>query len=72
MSCTYYTKQYDPAKILDHPDFRILADGETVSKDVNLACAYNEKHQIHLVARPKPTPGSGEVVVKIKATGICG
>ncbi|BEI94418.1 uncharacterized protein CcaverHIS019_0608770 [Cutaneotrichosporon cavernicola] len=71
---TKYETHYDPTKVLDHPDFRILAPGDASIKDktVNLACAYNPAHEVHMIAKPTPTAGPGEAVVHVKATGICG
>ncbi|KAG6813881.1 hypothetical protein H0H92_006288 [Tricholoma furcatifolium] len=63
---------YDPRKILQHPQFRILAEGEKPSKDANIAAFYNPAHEIHLVEKPRPVPGPGQVLVHVRATGICG
>lgn len=71
---TQYEAQYDPAKVIAHPEFRILADGDAAIKDkqANLACAYNPAHEVHMIVKPTPTPGPGEAIVHVKATGICG
>jgi L-iditol 2-dehydrogenase len=63
---------YDPRKILDAPEFRILAEGETPAPDANIAAFYNPAHEIHIVQKPKPTPGPGQVLLHVRATGICG
>jgi L-iditol 2-dehydrogenase len=63
---------YDPRKTIDHPDFRVLSPGETPSKDANIAAFYNPAHEIHLVQKPVPKPGPGQVLVHVRATGICG
>ncbi|KIY74255.1 GroES-like protein [Cylindrobasidium torrendii FP15055 ss-10] len=63
---------YDPVKILQHQDFKILAPGETTTAEDNLAAFYNPQHEIHLVKKPKPSPGPGQVLVHVRATGICG
>ncbi|KAG7093693.1 hypothetical protein E1B28_007349 [Marasmius oreades] len=63
---------YDPRIVLDHPEFRILSSGETPAKTVNIAAFYNPAHEIHLVEKPRPKPGPGQVLVHVKATGICG
>lgn len=60
---------YDPVKTLKDPAFRILEDGETPKQDANIACFYNEKHQVHLVQKPKPKPAPGQVLLHIRATG---
>ncbi|GMK57854.1 hypothetical protein CspeluHIS016_0406880 [Cutaneotrichosporon spelunceum] len=71
---TKYEAHYDPTKVLNDPEFRILAAGDAALKDkaTNLACAYNPAHEVHMVAKPTPTAGPGEAVVHVKATGICG
>ncbi|KAJ3918723.1 L-arabinitol 4-dehydrogenase [Lentinula edodes] len=63
---------YDPRKVLDHPDFRVLTSGEKPSKESNIAAFYNPAHEIHLVEKPKPKPGPGQVLIHVRATGICG
>ncbi|KAG6889744.1 hypothetical protein C0992_004262 [Termitomyces sp. T32_za158] len=63
---------YDPRKVLQHPQFRVLAHDEKPSKDANIAAFYNPSHEIHLVEKPRPDPGPGQVLVHVRATGICG
>ncbi|KAG6844770.1 hypothetical protein H0H87_003888 [Tephrocybe sp. NHM501043] len=63
---------YDPRKVLQHPQFRVLAEGEKPSKEANIAAFYNPAHEIHLVEKPRPVPGPGQVLVHVRATGICG
>ncbi|KAG6919511.1 hypothetical protein DXG01_005101 [Tephrocybe rancida] len=63
---------YDPRKVLQHPQFRVLAEGEIPSKEANIAAFYNPAHEIHLVEKPRPVPGPGQVLVHVRATGICG
>ncbi|CED84470.1 l-arabinitol 4-dehydrogenase [Phaffia rhodozyma] len=67
-------KLYDPTKILQHPEFKIYEDVADVPQDgkTNLACCYNQHKQIRMVRKPHPTPGPGQVVVHVRATGICG
>ncbi|KAJ9092708.1 hypothetical protein QFC19_008633 [Naganishia cerealis] len=71
-------RQYDPRKILDHPEFKVLTSAEVEGyvsagdKEVNLACCYNEKKEVHLVRKPTLGPGRGEVLLHVRATGICG
>lgn len=69
-----YESQYDPAKVLEHPEFRVLDDGapELTDKSANIACAYNPAHEIHMIHKPTPKPRAGEVIVHVRATGICG
>lgn len=63
---------YDPYKVLDDPKFRVLGPDEKPSKDANIAAFYNPAHEIHLVEKPKMKPGPGQVLVHVRATGICG
>lgn len=71
-------RQYDPSKILNHPDFKVLTQEEIDEyvkkgdKKTNLACCYNEKKEVHLVRKPTLKPGKGEVLIHVRATGICG
>lgn len=69
-----YQVQYDPALTLRHPDFRILESDDPAleSKQPNLACAYNEKHEVKMMVKPIPVARENEVVVRVRATGICG
>lgn len=69
---TKYEEHYDPAKVLKHPDFHVLKDGETPGKDANIACAYNPNRDIHLIQKPIPKPAAKEVILRVRATGICG
>ena len=63
---------YDPRKTLDHSEFRILSPGEKPPNTANIAAFYNPNHEIHLVQKPRLKPGPGQVLVHVKATGICG
>lgn len=63
---------YHPRKTLEHPDFRILQQGEKPRPEANIAAFYNPQHEIHLVEKPKPKPGPGQVLLHVRATGICG
>lgn len=69
-----YETQYDPTKVLKHPEFRILKEGDPELEDdqANVACAYNPAHEVHMIHKPLFKPGPGEVTVHVKATGICG
>lgn len=74
---TGFEARFDPSKILHHPDFKILDDDQVASfqrgdVNVNLACAYNEKHEVHMVRKPMEEPQAGEVKIRVRATGICG
>lgn len=69
-----YETTYDPKKILAHPEFQVLKNDDPALKDKskNLSCAYNEKHEVHMINKPIPKAGKGECVVHVRATGICG
>ncbi|KAH8833012.1 chaperonin 10-like protein [Flagelloscypha sp. PMI_526] len=63
---------YHPDKILKDPAFKVLTPEDTTSAEDNIAAFYNPAHEIHLVKKPKPTPGPGQVLLHVRATGICG
>ncbi|KAF9530424.1 chaperonin 10-like protein [Crepidotus variabilis] len=63
---------YNPRKVLDHPDFQIVKEGDKLSPEANIAAFYNQNKEIHLVKKPKPKPGPGQVLLHVRATGICG
>lgn len=63
---------YSPRKVLDDPAFRILGPNEKPSGEANIAAFYNPNHEIHLVEKPRPKPGPGQVLLHVRATGICG
>ncbi|OJA15972.1 hypothetical protein AZE42_09713 [Rhizopogon vesiculosus] len=67
-----FADTYSPRNVLDDPSFRILAPGEVPAPDANIAAFYNPNHEIHLVQKPRPIPGPGQVLVHVRATGICG
>ncbi|KAK8870089.1 hypothetical protein IAR55_000659 [Kwoniella newhampshirensis] len=69
-----YESQYDPSKVLKHPEFRVLNEGDPELDDAeaNVACAYNPAHEVHMVHKPLFKPGPGEVTVHVRSTGICG
>lgn len=71
-SKTHYEAYYDPEKVYKSPEFHVLKEGEQPDKKANIACAYNPKHEVHLIQKPTPKPGPGECIVHVKATGICG
>ncbi|KAL7416975.1 putative L-arabinitol 4-dehydrogenase [Mrakia frigida] len=74
MATTSNQTLYNPRIVLDDPVFKVFKEGETIPLDeeINLACFYNEKKEIHLVQKPVPQAGPGQVVVRVRATGICG
>ncbi|ORY61911.1 L-arabinitol 4-dehydrogenase [Leucosporidium creatinivorum] len=71
---TNYPAAYDPVAVLQHPDFKILEKGVVPSYDPtkNLATAYAPGANLYLIEKPYPKAREGEVVVHVRATGICG
>ncbi|WVN86086.1 uncharacterized protein L203_101244 [Cryptococcus depauperatus CBS 7841] len=71
---TKYEATYNPFKVLQHPDFKVLSKDAPELQDstLNIACAYNERCELHMVVKPHFEPGPGEVTIHVKATGICG
>ena len=67
-----YAEVYHPRNTLDHPEFKIFGKGEKPSRCSNIAAFCNPQHEIHLVQKPYPKPGAGQVCVHVRATGICG
>lgn len=69
-----YEKAYDPTVVLNHPEFAVLppTSAEVSDKSLNIACAYDEKHEVKMIKKPVPKAGKGECVVHVKSTGICG
>lgn len=74
MTYASFPSQFDPQAILDHIDFKIIPDNVEPKRDLskNLACAYAPGAQLHLVEKPVPKAGPGQVVVHVQKTGICG
>ncbi|CAK9779468.1 putative L-arabinitol 4-dehydrogenase [Cutaneotrichosporon oleaginosum] len=71
---TFYESAYDPQAVLQSAEFKVLASDDPRLRDphANLACAYNPAHEVHMVRKPRPVAREGEVVVHVRATGICG
>lgn len=71
---TNYPAAYDPVAVLQHPDFKEIPEGIVPSRDTskNLATAYAPGAKLLLIEKPRPTAREGEVVVHVRATGICG
>ncbi|KAI9619449.1 hypothetical protein H4Q26_014211 [Puccinia striiformis f. sp. tritici PST-130] len=67
---------YDPRNVLDSAEFEILTDAKKVKaysdENKNIACCYNDKQQILMVNKPIPKAHPGQVLLHIRATGICG
>lgn len=69
---TSYPAQYDPVPILQSPDFKVIPNSAGVpTRDIrqNLACFYNQHKELHLVTKPMPKAGEGQVVVHVSQTG---
>jgi len=67
---------FNPKLVLDSSEFKVLVDPEEIAEcsesDKNIACCYNDKNQIHMVKKPMPKVYPGQVLLHIRATGICG
>ncbi|OWZ36735.1 L-iditol 2-dehydrogenase [Cryptococcus neoformans] len=74
ISTTKYEAHYDPTKVIQHPEFQTLTEDapELSDPELNIACAYNPAHEIHMVKKPRFEPGPGEVTIHVRATEICG
>jgi L-iditol 2-dehydrogenase len=73
MSAAGLSKElYDPLLTLKHPDFKVFQKDEVPAPGLNIACAYNPKHEVHLIQKPMPVVGEGQTIVHVRATGICG
>lgn len=61
-----YEQQFDPNNVLKSNEFKIL-HGVIPERNIktNLACFYNQHKQIHLVEKPMPMAGPGQVVVHV-------
>ncbi|PLW13201.1 hypothetical protein PCANC_20621 [Puccinia coronata f. sp. avenae] len=74
--CSINPALFDPKIILDSSDFKVLTDPEEIAEcsesNQNIACCYNDKKQIHMVKKPMPKAHPGQVLLHIRATGICG
>ena len=71
---TDYPTAFHPDIVLKSNEFKVLPEGITPPRDpaINLACAYAPGAKLHLIQKPMPSARKGEVVVHVKATGICG
>lgn len=69
-----YPTAYAPELVLKSPDFKILDEGVVPTRDTskNIAAAYAPGAQLHLIEKPIPKAREGEVVLHVRATGICG
>lgn len=69
-----YPTAYAPELVLASPEFKILEKGVAPQRDTskNIAAAYAPGAQLHLIEKPVPKAREGEVVLHVRATGICG
>ncbi|WWD00009.1 hypothetical protein V866_006917 [Kwoniella sp. B9012] len=69
-----YVVKYDPERVLHASEYKVLQDGddELSNGKSNIACAYDEQHNIKMINKPIPKAREGEVVIRVRATGICG
>lgn len=69
-------KLYDPKIVLNSSEFQILHNDDEIAKcselGQNIACCYNDKKQILMVRKPMPKVHPGQVLLRIRSTGICG
>lgn len=66
-----YEREFDPVAVLKHPEFKVLEGPVKRDPKQNIACAYAPQKQLHLIQKPVPTAGPGQVVVHVRSTGIC-
>lgn len=69
---TNYPAAYDPVAVLQHPDFKIIEGVPSRDVQQNLAIAYAPGAKLHLIQKPVPRAREGEVVIHVRASGICG
>jgi L-iditol 2-dehydrogenase len=69
-----YPTAYAPELVLKSPEFKILEEGVVPQRNPNqnIAAAYAPGAQLHLIEKPIPKAREGEVVLHVRATGICG
>lgn len=65
---THWEKRYDPAQ----QAVRLATPAELADPAANIACAYNATGEMHMLAKDVPAPQAGEVLLRVRATGICG
>lgn len=63
---------YDPKRIVEHPEFKILKEKPAKGTSKNIALCYDVDHVNKFVEKPRLDPSPGQVEVKVRATGICG
>jgi hypothetical protein len=68
MPLTHWEKRYDPSTQALRP----ATPADLADPGANLACAYNPSGEMHMLAKDMPVPQAGEVLLRVRATGICG
>lgn len=61
---------YHPSRILD--GLSLLPNVPDKNVTENIGCFYNERQEIHMTAVRIPKASQGQVIVRIRACGICG
>lgn len=69
---TDYPTAYHPDIVLSSSEFKLVEGTPARDTSKNLACAYGPNQLLSLIEKPVPTARAGEVVVHIRACGICG
>jgi hypothetical protein len=66
--------RYHPDKVLKHPEYKVLSKDDPTLNDpkVNIACSYNAEREMHMLRKPMPEIEPDEVLLHVRATGICG
>ncbi|KIY73893.1 GroES-like protein [Cylindrobasidium torrendii FP15055 ss-10] len=67
-----FEELYDPRRTLDSPSYKILGPNDKPTEGANIGLFINNRRDIHLAEMPKPSPAPGHVLVRMRATGICG
>ncbi|TXT11210.1 hypothetical protein VHUM_01961 [Vanrija humicola] len=63
-------QRFDPSKV----QWTLLKEGDPALADKkrNIFCAYNHTGDMHMLEKDVPEPKAGEVLLHVRATGICG
>ncbi|BEJ14664.1 hypothetical protein CspHIS471_0404310 [Cutaneotrichosporon sp. HIS471] len=64
---TSWEKRYDP----DTQHARLATAADLADPTANIACAYNNTGEMHMLVKDMPIPQTGEVLLRVRATGIC-
>lgn len=63
-------QRFDPSKV----KWTLLKEDDPAISDKkrNIFCAYNPTGEMHMLEKEVPVPKAGEVLLHVRATGICG